>query len=279
MPSGKKSRQQRREGVAVKAPPPVRSKGAGARPRQASPRALAIAGAVAVVAAIGIVLGVVLGRGGSSSGIPSGTPTIGHVDVNSLPGAADAAALFKGVPQKGLLLGSPFAPVRMVMFIDTQCPRCQEYELQSMPTIIRKYVRPGKLRIELKPWAFIGSDSVRGQAATIAASFQNKAFGFDEVLYLNQGQENTGWFTDSMLAQIAASVPGLDVPKLFAARDSAAVKKIQRDVDALAAAYKVSGTPTVLVGKSGTTPKDVTSAGLVPTLQQTESAIAAALGQ
>jgi protein-disulfide isomerase len=277
MPSGKQSKRQRREQT-VKAPPPVRSKGVGARPRQASPRALAIGGGVVVLAAIAIVLGIVLTRGGSSSGMPAGTPTIGSAGPNALPGAADAAALFKGIPQAGLSLGSPSAPVQMVMFIDLQCPVCQNFEITSMPTVVRKYVRTGKVHVELKPWAFIGTDSYRGRLATIAASLQNKAFDFAEVLYLNQGQENTGWLTDAMIAQIAASVPGLNVPQLFADRNSAKVKSMASDVDALAQTDHVQGTPTILVGKDGTTPKDVTAPGSAPTLAEVTAAIDAALG-
>ncbi|HXH96145.1 MAG TPA: thioredoxin domain-containing protein [Gaiellaceae bacterium] len=279
MPSGKRSKQQRREAAAVGGkPPPVRSKGAPRGPRQASPRALAIGGGVLVLVVVGVVLALVLGRGGSSSGIPAGTPTIGRIDVNSLPGAAEINSLYKGIPQKGLYLGSSLAPVQMVMYIDLQCPVCQAFEVDNMPTIVRKYVRTGKVRIELKPWEFIGPDSIRGQAATIAASLQNKAFDFAGVLYDNQGTENTGWLNDSMLAQIAASVPGLNVPTLFSQRSSAAVKKQVSAVDASAQADNVQGTPTVLVGKNGTKPKDVTAPGNAPTLQEVESAIAAALG-
>jgi protein-disulfide isomerase len=276
MPSGKRARQQRQTASAVRTPPPVRSKGAGARPRQASPRALAIGGGVAALVVIGIVLAVVLGRGGTATGIPAGTPTVGTLS-GALPGAADVQTLYKGIPQKGLTLGSAFAPVQMVMFIDLQCPVCQNYEVNDLPTIVRKYVRTGKVRIDLKPWAFIGPDSYRGQNATIAASFQNKAFDFAGVLYDNQQTENTGWMTDSVLAQIAASVPGLNVPTLFAQRSSAKTTAIVAQVDSLAQADKVGGTPTILVGRNGTTPKDVSPAGQAPTLQETLNAIETAL--
>src|SRR5262249_36607343 len=96
-----------------------------------------IAGAVVVLAAIGIGLAIALSGGGSSSGIPKGTPTVGSLQ-NALPGASDVAAMYKGIPQKGVYLGSPFAPVQMTMYIDLQCPICQEYETTAMPTIIQK---------------------------------------------------------------------------------------------------------------------------------------------
>jgi protein-disulfide isomerase len=276
MPSGKKAREQRREAAAAIAvkPPPVRSKGAPRGARQASPRALALGGGVLAIVVVGIVLAVVLGRG-ASAGVPKGTPQVGSV-ANGLPGAADVQTIFKGVPQHGLTLGSGFAPVQMVMFIDLQCPVCQYWEANWLPTVVKKYVRTGKVKIVLKPWAFIGPDSVRGQAATIAASFQNKAFNFAEVLYLNQGTENTGWLNDSMLAQIASSVPGLHVYTLFGDRNSAKAKHIVSQVNALAQTDKITGTPTILVGKSAGKVTDVAKkSGTMPTLQQVEAAFAA----
>jgi protein-disulfide isomerase len=273
MPSGKKSKQMRR--AAAAAPPPVQSKGAPRR-RQADPRVLAIAGGVAVLAIIGIVLGLVLSKGGNGGKLPSGTPLVGNCSANGLPGCQDVETLFKGIPQRGLYLGSPFAKAQMVMFIDLQCPFCQNYETTVMPTIIRKYVRTGKVRIQVEPWAFIGPDSVRGQKAMFAAAKQNKAWNFAEVLYLNQRTENTGWLSDGMVAQAAASVNGLNVQQFWSDRKTGTVAKQANDVAALAQAKNVTGTPTVFVGKTGATPKLVGANGTVPDLAQTEAAIDAA---
>ncbi|HVP75423.1 MAG TPA: thioredoxin domain-containing protein [Gaiellaceae bacterium] len=273
MPSGKKSKQLRRAARSV--PPPVTSKGSGRR-RQASPRVLmAGAGGVAVIVVI-VVLAIVLSGGGGSSGIPKNVQTFGSL-ANGLPGAADVQNMYKGIPQKGFFLGSPFAPVQMVIFIDLQCPICKEFETTVAPTLVPKYVRTGKVRIEVEPWAFIGPDSSRGQAAMMAAAKQNKAFNFAQVLYDNQGEENSGWLNDSMIYQIAESVPGLNVPKLLADRKSSTVKKEASDVAALATADHVTGTPSVFVGKNGTKPKLVGSPGSAPTLQQVSLAIDTAL--
>ena len=102
------------------------------------------------------------------------------------------------------------------------------------------------------PWAFIGPDSTRGQAAELAAAQQNRAFNFAELLYFNQGVENTGWLDDTMIASAAQSIPGLRTQALDAARSSSAVKQAQQKVDALALTDKISGTPTLFVGATGT---------------------------
>ena len=234
-----------------------------------------------MLVALGIGLAVAFagnkGNGGSNSVLPNGV-TVGRANASfALPGAPEANNLFKGIPQQGLVLGNPNASVEMEMFIDVQCPVCQNFEVTSLPTVVQQYIRTGKVRLDLKPWAFIGNDSYRGRLATIAASFQNKAYNFAGVLYDNQGQENSGWLTDSMIAQIATSVPGLNVYKLFSDRDSARAKSIASQVDSLANADNVTGTPTILIGKAGGKLKDVATPGSAPTLNDVTTAIDNAL--
>jgi len=60
-----------------------------------------------------------------------------------------------------------------------------------------------------------------------------------------------------MVASAAASIPGLDVPKLLADRNSSAVGKLASNFDAQAVTDKVSSTPTLLVGRTGQKPKPV----------------------
>jgi protein-disulfide isomerase len=272
----------------MRTPPAVRSKGAGGRARQASPRALLIAGIVVLVVIIAIVLGVVL-SGGSSSG---GSGVVTASDIHglgatgsasspvALPGSPDANALFEGIPQKGLTLGSPTAPVHMEMFVDVQCPFCRDYETNNLPTIVTKYIREGKVQLTLRPWAFLGgagSQSFSGRLGLIAASFQNKGFQFAKVLYDNQGTEETGWLNGQMMANIAASVNGLNLPRWQADTNSSAPKPIASQVDADAKTKNVVGTPTVFVGPKSGKLLRVGSAGTEPNLQQTEQAINAVL--
>ena len=261
----------------------MRSKGAGGvRARQASPRALAIAGGIALIAVIAIVLGLVLssGGGGSNTVAPSdlnGLPPIGDATWSgALQGAPDANALFKGIPQHGLTLGKPNAPVTMEMFIDVQCPFCQDYETTKLPTIVQKYIRTGQVQLHLKPWAFIGkqgSQSFSGRLGLIAASQQNKGFEYAKVLYDNQQPEETGWLTGQMMANIAASVNGLRMSQWQTDSNGPTAKAVAREVDALVNEKKVVGTPTVFVGHTGGKLTDVGTSGYEPTLQQTEQAI------
>lgn len=232
-----------------------------------------VAGAAAVAIVVAVVLAVVLSGGkGNSVGT---LPTHGSL-ANALAGAADVDALLRGIPQHGSTLGSPAAPAVLVEYVDLQCPYCRQLETEVMPDIIRRYVRPGRLRIEARVLDFIGPDSTRGRNAMIAAGLQGKAFNFAQLLYDNQGTENTGWLGDGMVAQAAKSIPGLNPRELFSARDSAGIREQAAMFDQEAAAHHVSSTPTLFVGKSRSRPRRV-SLGSPTDEQSLVSAIRAAL--
>jgi protein-disulfide isomerase len=250
MTSGKQTKR-RRQAVRA-APPPVRG---GEGKRRASPRVLIGAAALLALIVAGIVLGIVFGSGDGSS--TTNVPTRGSL-ANALPGAADVEQLLKGIPQDGNVLGSASAPSTLVEYIDPQCPFCQQFETQAMPTLIKRYVRPGKAKVELRPIGFIGPDSENGRSAVIAAGQQSKAFNLTQLLYLNQGPENGGWLSDQLITSAAASIPGMDVPKLLDDRDSSETKNAADSFDELAQRDGVPQTPTIHVGKSGQTPQQVT---------------------
>jgi protein-disulfide isomerase len=238
--SGKNAKRQRR----VERPPAPAGEPRG---RKASAKVIAAVAAAIAAVVVGVVLAVSL-SGGSSPATTDGA---------KLPGAAEVQALFTGIPQKSSTLGAASAPVTMVEYIDLQCPYCQEFESTVLPKLVKTYVRPGKVRIEQRLLAFIGPDSVRGRSAALAAGLQNKQFNFSEILYLNQGTENTGWLDDKLVAAAASSIPGLDVPQLLTDATSSRVSNTAKALDAEATAAGIDSTPTILVGKTGTQPKEV----------------------
>lgn len=260
----------------------MRSKGGGgARARQASPRTLAIAGVVALAVVIAVVLAVVLTGGKKTSTAAGDFPTKGNAHwAGALQGAPYVAKLFKGIPQSGLVLGDPNAPATLTEFIDLQCPVCQGFESTMLPTIVQKYVRSGQLNIKMQPWSirdFPGGpqDSTRGQKATIAASLQNKAFPFAEMLYLNQGVENSGWLNDNMVLTAASSVDRMQVQRVLNDAGSSGVKSTVSGVDGTASAGGFNSTPTLLLNHKGQKPQIV--ARSLPVLSQLESQIESAI--
>ena len=259
MTSGKQARRQRQQ----VSRPPVRS----TEGRRASPKLLLAALSGLVLLAAAIVLVVVLGSGSGSSATTTPTP---------LPETDAAVAVFRGIQQRGDVLGSPKAPVTVLEYIDMQCPSCKIFESETMPAILDKYVRTGKVKVEARAVAIIGPDSERGARALVAAGRQNKLFTLSQVLYYNQGPENGGWLSDQTVLDAASGLPGLDVAAFEKALDSSAVKAQEERYDAQRRADNVSGTPTVYVSKAFGPRREVTP-GFIPSVEQLSAAIDAAL--
>jgi protein-disulfide isomerase len=216
------------------------------RSRRASPRLLVVFGGIGVLAVVAVVLGMVLSGGESS---PASVPAVGTLK-NGLPGAVQVDRLFSGIPQQGMRLGNPSAPVTLVEYLDLQCPYCKQLELQVVPGVIARYVRTGKAKLLMRPLAFVGVDSVRGRNAVIAAAQQNRAFDMTDLLYVNQRTENSGWLDDAMVAEAAASIPRLRVHELLAAATGPGVARLAARYDSLARKANVTGTPTFVVRSS-----------------------------
>jgi len=154
-----------------------------------------------IVVAI-IVLVAVLIAGNSSDNGPS-TP----VDQSG----RQAAALFKGIPVQGNMIGDADAAHTLSIFGDLQCPFCAEFDTQAMPTLINKYVRQGKLKVNFYLLDFLGPDSKPAAEAAYAAGDQQFFWPYVNTFYHQQGEENSGYVTPAFLRGLAAAIPGLDV--------------------------------------------------------------------
>jgi protein-disulfide isomerase len=121
----------------------------------------------------------------------------------------------------GNVLGSPTAPVRLVEYADLQCPYCARFAVDVLPTIIRDYVRTGKVQLVMHGLAFIGPDSVTALRTATAAGDQGRMWNVAELLFASQGPENA-WVNDELLRSVVTAT-GANADRVFAARDGAAV--------------------------------------------------------
>lgn len=214
-------------------------------------RRLQIIGGAAAVAVVVVAIAVIVSSGGGGGGtkVARGKPA---------SGGAAVARMFAGIPQSNTTLGRSSAPVTLVQYVDLKCPACQAYELAAFPTIVHDWVRTGKVRIETRVQHIIGNeggDSERAARMALAAGQQNKFYPFAAVFYRHQGNETEQYVDTSFLTSIAEAVPGLDVDKALAARNSAAVTK---EVDSAGSAFDTNGfnsTPSFQIGTTGGTLK------------------------
>jgi protein-disulfide isomerase len=198
---------------------------AEARTRRAAAkrRALRQLAAVATLAGLAVFAAVLLGAGGDDR-------------------TAESTRL-EAVPQDGIALGAPDAPATLVEFADLQCPFCADYARDVLPTIVDRYVRDGRLRLELHLRAFLGEDSVRGALVASAAARQDRLWSFVDGFYRHQGPENSGYATDAFLRERADAVEGLDTDRVMAERSEPAARRPLERAERLATRLRSDSTP------------------------------------
>jgi protein-disulfide isomerase len=177
------------------------------------------------------------------SGVLIGASRIGSREPAPPASAAERSAL-AGIPQRGLALGDPGAPVTLVEYADLQCPYCAQWARSTLPALVDEYVRKGKVRIVFRGLAFIGPDSEQALRAALGASRQNRLWDVVDALYRAQGAENSGWVSDELLADVAG-------PEALAQGSRPWVDRQLSDTAAAAEAAGVRGTPAFEVGRTG----------------------------
>ncbi len=204
-------------------------------------------GIVVTIVVVAIVVILVSTGGGGTKKVAAGSK-----EANETEKAV--ATLLNGIPQSGNTLGSPTAPVTLQYFGDLECPICQKFTLGSLPTVIPKWVRTGKLRIEYRSLETATREPEvfkTQQVAAYAAGKQNKAWYFIETFYHEQGEEDSGYVTENYLQGIAKQVPGLNLAQWTSDRgDTTLAKQVEADAEAAKSA-SFTGTPSFLIGRSG----------------------------
>jgi protein-disulfide isomerase len=204
---------------------------------------LRLLGGMFAVAALVVALSVAISS--------RGTATAGAGGGGKLVGASFATGLFAGVPQHGALLGRADAPVRIVEFADLQCPYCDEYAVHTLPTLVQRYVRTGEVSMRFENLSFIGPDSVTAGRVAAAAGQQDRLWNFVDLLYLNQGEENTGYVTPAYIDRLLKAVPGLNVSAALSTSRTQAAEEALAEANEVATQNGIDSTPSFLIGRLG----------------------------
>ncbi len=160
--------------------------------------------------------------------------------------SSGAAQVVAGIQEKDGVLGDPNAPITLTEYLDPQCPICAEASKETLPSVIEKYVRSGKVKLQARTLSFIGPDSVRAAKVAAGAKQQGKEWAFLETFYASQGTENSGYVTDDFLTDVAKAA-GVDAKQALSYADSDASQESLDQADAEAAALKVDSTPSFTV--------------------------------
>jgi protein-disulfide isomerase len=162
--------------------------------------------------------------------------------------------LLHGIPQRGNTLGYSNAPVTLQVFGDLECPICRELALGALDQLIRGPVRARRLRIQyrsLETATRERSTFIEQQVAALAAGQQDKMWYYVELFYREQGEEDSGYVTNSYLRGIARQVLGLNIGAWEAARGDPLLATELAEDEQTSNAEGFTGTPSFLIGKSG----------------------------
>jgi len=218
--------------------------------RDARMRRLRGIAGIVIGAVVVVVVAIAVSSGGSSGGTGLQKGSGANKTVTGV------SQLLAGIPQSGNVLGNPNAPVTMTYYGDLECPICRDFTLSSFSQLVANEIRDGKVKVEYRAFQTATQNPQTfetQQVAALAAGKQDKFWDYAELFYHEQGQEATGYVTDSYLTGLAQQVPGLNVSEWQSARgDQSLVSQVQSDVAAGTAA-NVTGTPTLIfTGPKGT---------------------------
>lgn len=219
--------------------------------KQAEERKRMITMAV-IIAALAIVI---IGGAVILSNSVGGTLSQPSTSSRVFPPAKAAADLTPpaNVDDKAFAWGPADAPVKIVEFLDYQCPHCGNYAKNFEPAVVAALAPSGKVRYELRPLSFLdrGTNESRdaGQAAMCAAD-QGKFWQMHKTIFANQlitGEENTGNFSKSRLKEMAGTIQGIDTATFGSCLDSDKyASQIATNMND-ATTQKVDSTPTFFI--------------------------------
>lgn len=164
------------------------------------------------------------------------------------------AALFAGIPQHGVVLGSQTAPVTVQVFIDLEDHSDGTRWLDVMlPPILEKFVRTNLVRLEFHSFK---TDTLNPrpfylqQVAALAAGAQNRLWNYVATFMNEQGKEFTNYVNEEFLTGIAKQIPGLNVAQWEVSGTIARARMVEAD---LLTARKVGfhDSPSFRIGLTG----------------------------
>lgn len=202
---------------------------------------------VGILVACAVIVAVLVAvfASGSTSELRPGQP---------VPGAAATISMLKGIPQSGLALGDRRAPVTLYEYGDLQCPSCASFAEEELPGLVSSYVRSRRLRIVYRPLDLIGPQSLRAARMAVALGRQHRLWQFVDLMYRNQGAENSGYVTTTYLKALASAIPGAKVRRALAARNSASVDATIASASAEAHRLGLTATPSFTIAAPGGSP-------------------------
>jgi protein-disulfide isomerase len=173
------------------------------------------------------------------------TSSSGDGGDTKLEGTRAVNQRLAGIPQRGMILGNPEAPVEIAEFADLQCPYCKAFTEEVLPPIIENQVKNGQVKISFRNFTIIGEQSLPAGAAALAAGVQGRGWNFVELFYENQGSEDSGYADDAFLEAIAEGAGVPDIARWNKERSELTAEVEETTAEAQQLGF--SGTPSLAI--------------------------------
>ena len=153
------------------------------------------------------------------------------------------------------VIGSPNAPITIIEFSDFQCPFCAKFHMQTLPSIMEKYINEGTVKLVFKDFP-IQSIHPNAVPASIAAECANEQGKFEQMYHVlfKKQKEWSNLETSHVIVSFNqyASEIQLDEEKFDSClRNGKYIEEIQKDLDE-GRTFGITGTPGFFIGNEKT---------------------------
>lgn len=149
-------------------------------------------------------------------------------------------------------IGDAKAPVTIAFWSDPQCPYCKNFEMETLPQIIKEYVDTGKAKVVFFDFNFLGPDSQTAgvYARSVWKLYPEKYFAWRTAYYEKQDSENGGFGDRKSIDALTKTIAGLDVDVIGddIKANGAAYQAATDASRAEGAKFGVQATPSFIIG-------------------------------
>lgn len=118
-----------------------------------------------------------------AEGTPAANETVTITQANPPPGGTWADVV--NATSAGVMMGNPNAKVKLVEIGSLSCPHCKLFEEEGLPSLIEKYVKPGKVSYEFRPYLIHGPIDMAANLI-VRCNGTKSFFPLVEALYKDQ---------------------------------------------------------------------------------------------
>lgn len=156
-------------------------------------------------------------------GIGLGGGFLGGYSVDRFSGEDDSGGVEDQVSfglSKSPVIGSDDAPVKLLYWVDFQCPFCYRFSQNQFGLIYDEFISSGEVQLVLKPLTIFGEDSFRSAVSMHCVNSVSDGSAVLEwykelhELYNESSGRNTGWAEYDVLVDEAGAFDSVSVSKL-----------------------------------------------------------------